>query len=210
MPLRALPVVFAALVGLCGCLGRLTSAPPPTYYEIEFPTQKAGCGTAPGKGLRVWAFSAPAPFNREEMIVLETGREVRLSNLYRWVAAPGSMVADKLIRDLSLSGLFEKVVSAGDPFHASLELGGQVFKFAWERQGSSGRAVLDVEVSLWAETPQRDILFREHYHLESEPEPEGGSEVFARAMSELVARLSAQVQQDLCTKLKDSSSPAAG
>lgn len=208
MAYRSIVLVVTVLIGLTACLGRLTSSEPPRYFEVDYAYQPQACAHRFSEGVRVWHFSASAPFDRDEMIIIDPARHVRFSPQYRWVALPGVMISDRLLEDLVGATLFARTVRAGDPYTPRLQLSGNVFRFAWEESGSSARAVLDVEVSLWSEDPKSDILFRKQYHLESEPVSGGGSQRFAEDMSRLVERMSSQLQQDLCAMLKGSSSPA--
>ncbi|MGV8073520.1 MAG: ABC-type transport auxiliary lipoprotein family protein [Syntrophobacteraceae bacterium] len=208
MPVRNLVVLTVVLLGLTACLGRLTSSEPSRYYEVDYQYKSAGCMNHCNKAVKIWHFSAAAPYERDEMIILDNSRQVRFSPQLRWIALPGTMISDRLLQDLSHARLFSRAVGTGDPSNPPLQLGGHVFRFAWEEDDSTAHAVLDVEVSLWSKEPKSDILLRKHYHLESEPVPVGSSEGFAEAMSGLVRQMSMQLQQDLCPILKDNLSPA--
>jgi ABC-type uncharacterized transport system auxiliary subunit len=151
----------------------------------------------------VWHFSASAPFDREQMIVLTPGKEVRFSSEYRWVALPGSLLADRIVQDLSKDRFFQRVVSPGDPFSTSTEMGGHVFAFGLEQSQTTAKAVLEVEITVWENRPEksiaeRQILFRKTYHLKSEPSTNGDSAFLAQTMSQLVHEFSIQLRQDLC------------
>jgi ABC-type transporter Mla MlaB component/ABC-type uncharacterized transport system auxiliary subunit len=171
----------------------------------------ACCSQSADEGVKIWPLTASSPYDRENMIVLDPSRLVQFSPQFRWVALPGGMITDMLLRDFTRGALFTTAVPVGNPFDVSLELGGHVFEFAWEQDGALGRAVLDVEISLWREAPKRRVLFRQHYHFESNPGTTNDSQAFAREMSELVGRLSAQLSRDLfATIQKGSLSPDAG
>jgi ABC-type uncharacterized transport system auxiliary subunit len=188
------------LLGLTACLGSLvTSSNPPKYYELDYPYQPVDCVRNFDEALRIWPLSAAAPYDRDEMVILDPSRQVRFSSQYKWVALPGTMIADMLLRDMTRNELFPKVVSPGAPFNAPIQLGGNLFEFAWEEDAASARAVLDLEMSLWSEVPRRSVLFRRHYHFESPPASKGSSEQLAGAMSELVDQFSRQLRQDLCS-----------
>ena len=210
MTLRNAVFIAFLLFGPTACMGSLSTKHPPDYYGLDYPVQAADCGRNEQGGLRVWSFTASAPFNRAEMVITDPSRQVRYSAKHQWVAPPGEMIADVLLRDLSRNSMFSKTVSAGDPFIAQNEMSGHIFRFGWEELNSQGRAILEVEVSLWREKPKRAVLFRKHYRLESEPLAELSPEAFARTMSGLVQRLSMQFQQDICTIPSGSSSPAGG
>jgi ABC-type uncharacterized transport system auxiliary subunit len=182
-----------------GCASFLSSGSPPVYYEIDYSASPPDCPGVWKEGVRVWPFSASAPYDREEMIILDADRKIRFSSVYRWVAPPGVMVADRLLQDLSRTSLFARTTTPVNRLTSALELSGHIHRFAWEDRGSeSKRAVLDVEVNLWQEEPKRDVIFKRHYHLESPPSGSGSPEAMAEALSQLVRELSDSLQRELC------------
>ena len=213
MAIRNLIVAGVILLGLTACMSGFSgSGNPPMYYGLDYPYQQMDCTHGFKAGLRIWPFSASSPFDRQEMIILGASHKIRFSPRFRWVTLPGSMISDALHRDLAREQLFTQVVESVDPFSAPLEMGGHVYRFSWEESGSSARAVLDLEVSLWSKEPKKEVLFHRHYHFESEPTSTQSSERFADTMSSLVQRLSGQLRQDLCASAisKGSLSPAGG
>ena len=202
MTRRLLPTALL-LVALTGCLGKLTSSTPPRYYDVNTPFAPAGCAHPSKRSLTVWNFTASAPYDREQMIILDPKGEVRFSSEYRWVSLPGALLADQLLRDLSREGLFTKVVSPGDPFSATTHLGGHVFRFALEQSERTSRAVLEAEITVWEDRPERSlaerrILFGKTYRFESEPTEDADAAFLARSMGGLVQKLSRQLREDLC------------
>ncbi len=210
---RGITTTFAAVVCvliLAGCASYFASGSPPLYYEIDYPASPLPCTNGWAEGVRVWPFSASAPYDREEMIILDVDHKVRFSSVFRWVAVPGVMVADRLLEDLSRSSLFSQTMPSVHRHSSALELSGHLHRFAWEERGAGGkRAVLDVEINLWREDPKRDVLFRRHYHFESPPSASGSPETMASAMSALVRQLSQTLQRDLCAMKPGSSSQDA-
>lgn len=187
------------MLALTACFGSLTSTRPPEYYGLDYAYEASPCSRNDSEdGLRVWSFTASAPYNRAQMVITNPSQKVSYSSQHQWVAPPGDMIADILLRDISLSHMFSKTVSAGDPYTAQDEMSGHVFRFGWEDFGSKGRAVIELEVSLWKEKPKRAVLLRKHYQFESEFIAELNPETFARAMSGLVQRVSRQLRQDIC------------
>lgn len=205
-------LLLVVSLGTASCSSLFPGANPPLYYTVDHPRQDAPCPSGFHQGLRVWPFSASAPFDRQEMIVSDPSREVRFSPRFRWVVPPSGLLSDAVVRDLGQSGLFSGVVGAPDVLDAPLEMGGHVFRFAWEEKGSLSRAVLEVEVSLWSREPRREVVFHRSYSLEGEPTTARGAERFADAMSRLVQRFTAELQQDLCgiSTRTGNSSPAGG
>jgi ABC-type uncharacterized transport system auxiliary subunit len=183
-----------------------SKAPAPDYYQIDYPYQPAACGRSFPGAVRIGSFSAIAPFDREDMIVISPSLQVRSSSHYKWVAPAGGMVANSLMRDLSLGKVFENVVPAGDPVAAEYGISGQIYRFALEN-GPASHALLDLEISLRQEKA-RSVVFRKHFHYESPPLTSTGPDEFAHAMAGLVSRLSIDLRYYLCPIIPDSSHPA--
>jgi ABC-type uncharacterized transport system auxiliary subunit len=202
---RSLPGCFIGLLLLltAGCGGSLLpKSAPPVYYQLDYQPTPVPCRETFEKGLRVMTFSAASQYQRTEMVVLERQGQVAFSNRFQWVATPGTMVSESLLRDLTQSHLFPQVLSANEPATVPLELTGYVFKFAWERVGGISRAALKVEVSLVETRKTRQVLLHRQYDLQGEPMPEDSSAAFAGAMSEVMKRFSEKLQQDLCKVVK--------
>src|SRR5208337_3964454 len=88
---------------LSGCVGSLFSnSPAPDYYQIDYPYQPSSCSKPFSGAVQIWPFGATAPFDREQMIVTSPSRQIRFSSHYKWVSLAGNMVADNLMRDLSI------------------------------------------------------------------------------------------------------------
>jgi ABC-type uncharacterized transport system auxiliary subunit len=193
---------------MSGCLGSLfPESPAPDYYQIDYPYQPSSCAKPFSGTVRIWPFGATAPFDREQMMTTSPSLQVRFSSHYKWVNPAGNMVADNLMRDLSLQKVFEDVVPAGNPMPAAYGISGQIYRFALEESGSSPHALLDLEISLWQEKP-RTVLFRKHFHYQSPPLASTGPSEFSTAMAGLVSQLSTDLRNDLCAITQDSSHPA--
>ena len=105
-----------------------------------------------------------------------------------------------LRRDLDGSRLFPSVLSPRDAQVSSLELTGHLYRFAWERDGGSARAVLEVDVELQQTKDAPRMLLHKRYDLSSDPvAATDDAAAFARAMSTVIGRFSAALRQDLCS-----------
>jgi ABC-type uncharacterized transport system auxiliary subunit len=153
------------------------------------------------QGVRVWEFDTSSPYGRTQMVVLKPEGQVSFSRAFQWVASPGTLVAESLVRDLSLSRLFPQAVGANDPANVPLELSGHIFVFAWERSGMTSWGTLRLEVSLIDTKAPRRVIFHRQYDLQSRPFFSNTSATFAQAMSELMQKFSEKFQRDLCTAL---------
>ncbi len=191
------------LILTAGCGGSLLpKSPPPVYYQLDYQPTPVPCRDTFKKGLRVMPFGASSPYQRTEMVVLERQGQVAFSSRFQWVATPGNLVSESLLRDLAQSHLFPQVASADEPAAIPLELSGHVFEFAWVRTGGISRAVLKVEVSLVETAKTRRVVLHRQYDLQGEPWAQDTSAAFAGAMGEVMKRLSEKFQQDLCRVLK--------
>ncbi len=203
-------VLILGTLVLSGCSGLFSKSVAPDYYQIDYPFQSSPCAEPFPGAVRIWPFSAPAPFDSEQMIMISPTLQVRSSSHYKWVDPAGNMIADNLMRDLSLGTVFEDTVPVGNPMPAAYQISGQIYRFALEENGPSRHALLDLEISLWQEKPARTVLFRKHFHYRSPPLSATGPEEFAAAMAGLVSQLSTDLRNDLCAIIKDNSHPAGG
>lgn len=208
-PARAGVRAAALLLLLTGCMGSFSRTTPPDYFQIEYAFQPSFCAEQYPGAVRVWFLSASAPHDREQMVVVTPSREVRISSNHQWISPAGNMLADKLMRDLSMARLFEDAVPVGSPIFAPFEMSGHVRQFALE-DGSASYAVLDLEITLWQEKPVRAILFKKNFHYRSAPLTRKDPAVFAEEMSRLVSQLSLDLRNELCTIRQDSSHRVGG
>lgn len=188
---------LAAIV-VTGCASILPKAPPQTFYDVEYHPEPLDCAEAYPAPVEVWNFTAVAPYDRPEMVVTDGG-EVSFSRGHQWVDRPGVLVAQRLTRDLGADRLFPLAVSPRDPEGAPLELSGTLYRFDWQREGKSARAVVQADVVLRRTRGHPEVLLHRRYEASSEPqEAADDAAAFARAMSGVVARLSTRVRRDLC------------
>lgn len=199
--------LFCALL-LSGCLQALyPRTKPPQYYRIDYPFRPSLCGKPFPATVRIGPFTASPPYDREQMVLCAPGREVDFSSHYQWIAPAADMIANDLMRDLSIGKVFENAVPAGSSVPATYRMSAEIYRFDLEKGRTSSRALLDLEITLWRVKPRR-IVFRKHFHYQSPPLASNGPSEFAAAMSDLVARLSMDLRNDLCALSKDSSHPA--
>ena len=204
-------VAAASLLCLTsGCIGSFSASNPPEYYQLDYALEPSECLKPFSGAVRIWPFSASAPFDHERMVIVTPSHAVRFSSTYKWISPPGNMLAEKLMRDLSLSRVFQDAVPVGSPMAAAYEMGGHVYQFALEENGSPPHAVLDLEISLWQEKPARVVLFRKHFHYQSPPLADSGPAEFAGAIAGLVSKLSLDLRKDLSAITIDNSHPVGG
>jgi ABC-type uncharacterized transport system auxiliary subunit len=207
----ALAGVLAAVAMVAGCASMFARPAPSSLFQLEYTPRPGACRTSFPASVRVWPLEASSPYDQEAMVVLSDAARVRYSSQYSWVAQPGKLVADWLLRDLSQSQLFPSVMTSGETFPSSFDLGGRLFAFSWQRRGDRWEAVLDVEITLVENRSgqPRQVVLRKAYRLVSKPAPEHDPETFARTMSSVVGELSSKLQNDLCTLAGQQSAPSA-
>jgi len=203
-------VLILGTLMMSGCAGLFSRSVAPDYYQIDYPFQPSGCSQPFPGAVRIWPFSASAPFDGDQMIMTSPSLQVRSSSHYKWVNPAGNMIADNLMRDLSLGMVFDDAAPVGNPMPAAYEISGRIYRFALEANDSSPHALLDLEIGLWQEKPARTVLFRKHFHYRSPPLSAAGPKEFAAAMASLVSQLSTDLRNDLCTIRKDNWHPAGG
>ncbi len=195
-------IVFVLAISGCASLLRTKA---PDYFQLDYAFEPSTCSKPFPGAVRVWSFSASAPYDNEQMVAVTPSGNVRSSSNHKWISPPGDMLADKLMRDLSMSHVFEDAVPVGSPIAAVYGISGHVYRFAIEENGSPPCAVLDVEITMWRESPPRTVLFRKHFHYRSAPLSKTEPLEFAGAMAGLASRLSVDLRNGLCAITADSS-----
>lgn len=179
-----------------------TEAPQPSFYQLEYSTRKTDCPRSYKEGVRVSKFAESAPYNRTQMVVLDSERKVIFSRNYQWVAAPGSMLSEQIRLDLDREEIFSQVIGPDDPADVPFELTGAIHTFACERTDSRCRAVLNAEITLSRTGIDQKQIFHETYNLESESFEQGDSAQFAEAMSRISGKFSESLREDLCAAVQ--------
>ena len=203
-------LVMVAMVSSCASM--FARPAPSSLFQLEYTPQFVACRTSFPASVRMWPLEASSPYDQEAMVVLSDAARVRYSSQYSWVAQPGKLVADWLLRDISQSLLFASVMTSGETFATSYDLGGRLFAFSWQRRGDRWEAVLDAEITLVENRSgqPRRVVLRKPYRLVSEPVTEHAPEAFVRSMSKLMGEFSAALQQDLCVLAGQVPTPSGG
>ena len=195
----ALMIIFAAAVLAGGCSSMIRpESSQPVFYKLDYQFTPVNCSSFFKGGVRIWNFTAVPPYERTQMVVLGTGREVIFSRNYQWTALPGAMLSKNIRNDLEGEKLFSGGLVESGMETAPFELTGQIGKFACRRTNGSCRAVLEVDVTVNRTRTRGEQVFKKKYELKSEPFDKSDSSRFAAAMSKLAGRFSEQLRQDLC------------
>ena len=204
MRTRLIFVIPAIALVIMGCSSMLfKKTPAPLHYQLTYSTKPVSCRASFRKGLRIWDFSGVNPYDQSQMVVEESDGKTLYSSEFQWVAEPGTLVAQGLLRDMSSSAVFPQVVGESAPGTYEMNLTGRVFQFVLKRSDEGARAVLQVAVSLSEKgTPPR-VLLRKTYTFKSLALTNDDSAAFADAMSGLMSEFSERLREDLCAKASE-------
>lgn len=203
--IAAVCVIALALPGCSSLIFKTSKAP--ELYQVPYAPQVVPCPSRFSQGVRVWQFSAAAPFDGKDMVVREGIERVSISREHRWVASPGAMLTEHLYRDLSRGALFPEAVTGATVRDLPLALTGRIFDFGWAKDGVTARGAIKVEATLAGDTPQEGIIyFHKVYTLTSDRQLQDTPNAFAETMGRLLGDFSQQLQSDLCTVAGDKAS----
>jgi len=191
--------VVLALMTAQGCSSLLVkSTPAPVRYQLDYAVPEVSCPAAFEQGLRIWDLMSTSPYDQTGMVVVGAEGQVEYSGKYQWVSPPGTLIAQRLLQDLSRSDLFSQVVAANAPQNPPLELTGQVFTFAWHNTGKGFQPVLNLKLDLTRNGTHPEVVFRRTYQMAGDVYQNNDPQHFVQAMDALMRDFSQQLQEDLC------------
>jgi ABC-type uncharacterized transport system auxiliary subunit len=202
-------VIFSLL--LTGCF---TGAKPPynvDRYIINYP---ALSWNQPGKldaSIKFNRFSIAAAYNSARMIFRNDDYRIDSFNYSRWAVNPADMIADRILDDMTGSGLFQTVFSYQEAQEGRFIVSGGIEEFLLDIQKNSKTAVIRMTIALQDSRVNRAgkrIIFQKKYvRTESlqESSPQGYCEAASRAMQ----HLSREIIGDIYAAIKNTSSPTA-
>ncbi len=188
-----------------GCASRQTKPPQTTsYYTLEYEPPVFSGLPVLDSTLRVVPFDAAPEYDTDRM-VYRTGEYTLASYPYHsWIAKPVDLVHFFLERDLQRSGLLGAVLSDSSRLLPDYLLGGTVQKFLEVDEGDHWKAELSLSIIL-QRRPRgggiAKILGQRHFTVQKVCSRKNPQAV-AEAMSQAMAELSKQVQQDLYGLIK--------
>ncbi|MDD3294719.1 MAG: ABC-type transport auxiliary lipoprotein family protein [Geobacteraceae bacterium] len=210
LPDRLVPVISAAMAVivilslLTGCIGRGKPSSVVNLYTFEYPSPSFEALPRLEHTIKVERFSVAKAFNTKAMVYRPEPFKLDTYASNRWMVNPGDMTSDYLLRDLRKSGLFLAVFSQRDYEDARFVLEGGLEEFLEVDEGKGRSAALTLSVNLLdlsqAQMPKR-LVFQKRYRSTeaiSEADPAG----LARAMSGVMAKVSALVIKDVYDSVK--------
>lgn len=195
---------YAAILSLsmslnAGCIKRGAPATIIEKYTFEYPSPDFSGTASTNQTLKIERFSVARAFNNKSMVFRPEPYHLDVYVSDRWMTNPGDMVSDYLLRDLRNSGLFKAVFSFRDLEDARYVLEGSVDEFLEIDTDDTRTAAMTISVTLFdfsrTGTPNR-LLFQKKFQA-SEPIKEKTPTGLAHAMSNGMAKLSAQIIQEI-------------
>jgi ABC-type uncharacterized transport system auxiliary subunit len=194
---------FAAVL-LPGCIkqGRPTAMVERHVFEYALPTFKE---LRPlNQLLKVERFSVAKAYNSLSIVYRPEPYTLDTYANNRWMANPGDMVSDFLLRDLRGSGLFRAVFSFRDLEDARYVIEGSIEEIV-ERDEAPGRcAVIALHVTLLdlaRPGMESRLVFQKEYRA-IKPLPAKTAAGLAQAMSHAMAQLSSAIIKDVHSALQ--------
>ena len=188
------------LVGVVGCA--LSPAPVDHYYRLEVAPPATRFETPRMAGtLRVNRPRAEALTDSSHLVFRRSDNpaEVQRDPYQLWSDAPSLLLRDALIDTLHASGIAQRIVPPGLRSPVDYTLSTRIMKLERIVDGSSERALLELEFSLEREG-DRKMLFHRRYQ-EAEAVPGGGAaravEAYDRALARVLEKLLVDLDQSL-------------
>ncbi len=204
--MKKLPLIFMILFVLAinntSCLNLRSQSKRISYYALDSRSPKVeGLSPLPFT-LKILPFSSIKPYNTRRIIYKEGRFNLDSYAYHRWIAPPGDMVSQIIIRDFRESGLFKAIISGNVPLPSSFYLEGTVEDFLHSGMKEEGRAILKVNIILFKKKGLNpDIIFQKTYSA-STPCPETMPEDIARAMSSSMEVISRDILMDIYKIIK--------
>jgi ABC-type uncharacterized transport system auxiliary subunit len=199
------PVFFLLVLVVasgCGVGGNRTHVV--KQYLLEYPPPVVEGLVQKEETIKVYRFSVVQAFNTSSMIYREGSFEFQADPYNNWMATPGEMVSDYLVRDLRKGGPFRAVFSYNDIEDTRYTLGGVIEEFVELSGKERSQASLTVNVT-FLDTTKRQlpecVIFQRQYQF-VEPLTEKAPAGFAGAMSRAMDEFSRQLIKDLDKAVK--------
>jgi ABC-type uncharacterized transport system auxiliary subunit len=180
-----IPALALSLALLNGC----GAARPSKFYQLTVPSDKpvtTGPATYPIT-LLLGQISSSHLYKEDHIIYTSSGEAMGTYEYHRWAEPPTEMITDVLLRELRMSGRFQRVYSLRSDAHGDYILRGHLYDFR-EISGSGLAARVTFEFELRDVKTATPVWNRTYSH----DEPVGGKDVSA-----VVAAMDRNVQSGL-------------
>jgi len=195
--MRRTAFLLALTGALAGCLRLHVPAPMMHDYRLDY-----GPPQVEGRPLPVVLQVAPltvaAVYDREPIVYRDRIYSTGTYFDSRWSANPGSMVTDLLARDFSDSGLYRAVQRGPSLLAGDYQVGGEIEEIEEEANASGCAAHLQLRMLVVRLHPGKgDPVLLQHTYAGHEPCPCNQPRALVAAMSQALAKISAQLQRDV-------------
>ncbi|MHB8138173.1 MAG: ABC-type transport auxiliary lipoprotein family protein [Smithellaceae bacterium] len=202
-------VIFSLLLAGCFTGGK------PQYniesYILNYPAPSWNQHDKLAASVKFNRFSIAAAYNSTRMIFRNDAYSVDSFNYSHWAVNPADMVADKLLDDMTGSGLFQTVFSYQEPEGGRFIVSGGIEEFLLNINNNNKTAVISITITLQdsrkKETGKR-IMFQKKY-IRAEPLQDSSPRGYCQAASQAMQALSREIISDIYAAIKNASPSAA-
>ena len=203
-------MVISSLL-LTGCF---TGGKPQYNVERYILNYPAPSWSQPGKlkaSIKFNRFSIAAAYNSPRMIFRDDDYRIDSFNYSRWAVNPADMIADRILDDMTGSGLFQTVFSYQEAQEGRFVISGGIEEFLLSIDQNGKNAVIRMTIALQDSRVKSSVkrtIFQKKY-LRTEPLPESSPQGYCEAASRAMQHLSREIIGDIYTAIKNTS-PSTG
>jgi len=203
-------MVFFSLL-LAGCF---TGGKPQYNIESYILNYPALSWNQPGKleaSIKFNRFSIAAAYNSPRMIFRNDDYKIDSFNYSRWAVNPADMIADRILDDMTGSGLFQTVFSYQEVQEGRFIVSGGIEEFLLSINKSGKTAIIRMTIALQDSRVNRAgkrTIFQKKY-VRTEPLQESSPQGYCDAASRAMQNLSREIISDIYAAIKNASPSAA-
>lgn len=203
--MHILRIALAILaLALTGCGAARTAAPDTRYYTLEYDPPTVS-GERAQAVVSVSRFGVAPEYNTAKIVYRDLSFGRQEYHYHQWRAAPQSLAADYLRRDLQASGLFLAVAGTGSSLPATHRIEGMVEQWMEVDGQDSWLATIELTVTLVdlrARAMPDAVLFQRTYRG-SEPSAKKNPGSVVEAMSRVMRELSGRIIADVHSAVRE-------
>ena len=194
--MRRAALLLALAGALAGCLQLHVPAPTMHDYRLDYaPPQVEGRPLA--VVLQIAPLAVAAMYDRDAIVYREGTYSTGTYPDSRWSTNPGSMVTDLLARDFSDSGLYRAVQLGPSLLAGNYHVGGEIEEIEEEPNAGGCAAHVRLRMLVARLRPGKgDPVLLQHAYTGEEPCPCNQPRALVAAMSQGLAKISAQLQRE--------------
>ena len=203
-------VVMVSLL-LTGCF---TGGKPPydvERYILNYPTSSWNQPVKLGVSIKFNRFSIAAAYNSARMIFRNDDYKIDSFNYSRWAVNPADMIADRILDDMTGSGLFQTVFSYQEAQEGRFVISGGIEEFLLSIDQNGKNAVIRMTIALQDSRVKSSVkrtIFQKKY-LRTEPLPESSPQGYCEAASRAMQHLSREIIGDIDNAIRNTSPSTA-